>query len=161
MKETLEVVLIRMEELKEDSKEFVLDSFRSTLDKLTVNDEALEALVTAMKEEIAKLKGELTICKAALGSGMLASGPKQRHVDVSKPENFKGARSAREVNNFLWELEQYFRAMSINDDDTKVNTASIYFSDVALLWWRRKSTNEKRGGTTIRTWEEFQIVLKK
>ncbi|KAK8346069.1 hypothetical protein V6Z12_A07G190200 [Gossypium hirsutum] len=143
MKETLEVVLTRMDELREDRKEFVLDSLRSTSDKLTGRDEALEALLTAMKEEIAELKGELRICKAALGSGMLASGPKQRHVDVPKPEKFKGIRSARE------------------DDATKVNTASIYFSDVALLWWRRRSTDEKRGGTTIGTWEEFQRELKK
>ncbi|KAK8292831.1 hypothetical protein V6Z11_D06G146200 [Gossypium hirsutum] len=150
-----------MEELREDSKEFVLDTLRSTSDKLTVRDEALDALVTAMKEEITKLKGELTICKATLGSEMLASGPKQRHVDVPKPKKFKGARSAIEVDNFLWELEQYFRAMGINDDATKVNTASIYFTDVALLWWRRKSMDEKRGGTTIGTWEKFQGELKK
>ena len=108
MKETLEVVLTRMDELREDSKEFVLDSLRSTSDKLTGRDEALEALLTAMKEEIAEFKGGLRICKAALGSGMLASGPKQRHVDVSKSEKLNGARSAREVDNFLWELEQYF-----------------------------------------------------
>ncbi|XP_040957468.1 uncharacterized protein [Gossypium hirsutum] len=161
MRETLEVVLTRMEELREDSKVFVLDTLRSTSDKLTVRDEALEALVTAMKEEIAELKGELTICKVALGNGMLTSGPKQRHVDVPKPEKFKGARSAREVDNFLWELEQYFRAMGIEDDATKVNTASIYFTDVALLWWRRRSTDERRGGTAIGTWEEFQGELKK
>ncbi|MBA0671583.1 hypothetical protein Goklo_024438, partial [Gossypium klotzschianum] len=33
--------------------------------------------------------------------------------------------------------------------------------DVALLWWRRKSTDEKRGRNTIGTWEEFQRELKK
>ncbi|MBA0819834.1 hypothetical protein Gohar_019622, partial [Gossypium harknessii] len=31
----------------------------------------------------------------------------------------------------------------------KVNTASIYFTDVALLWWRRKSTDEKHGITEL------------
>ncbi|KAK5839737.1 hypothetical protein PVK06_008570 [Gossypium arboreum] len=70
MKDTLKVVLIRMEKLREDSKEFVLDTLRSTSEKLMVRDEDLKALVTAMKEEIAKLKGELTICKAALESQM-------------------------------------------------------------------------------------------
>ncbi|XP_040948667.1 uncharacterized protein [Gossypium hirsutum] len=161
MRETLEVVLTRMEELRVDSKVFVLDTLRSTSDKLMVRDEALEALVTAMKEEIAELKGELAICKVALGNGMLTSGPKQLHVDVPKPEKFNGARSAREVDNFLWELEQYFRAMGIEDDATKVNTALIYFTDVALLWWRRRSMDERRGGTGIGTWEEFQGELKK
>ncbi|MBA0575837.1 hypothetical protein Golob_023993, partial [Gossypium lobatum] len=47
------------------------------------------------------------------------------------------------------------------DDAIKVNTTSIYFADVALLWWCRRSTDEKPGGNTIRTWEEFQRELKK
>ncbi|KAG8474091.1 hypothetical protein CXB51_033770 [Gossypium anomalum] len=118
MKETLEVVLIRMEELREDSKEFVLDSLISTLDKLTVRDKALEALVTTMKKEIAELKGSSLYLRLPW-KVMLASGPKQCHVDVLKPEKFKGARSVREVDNFLWELEQYFKAMGIEDNATK------------------------------------------
>ncbi|KAH1031909.1 hypothetical protein J1N35_044083 [Gossypium stocksii] len=55
--------------------------------------------------------------------------PKQQAMDVPKPEKFKGA--------------------------IKANTASIYFTDVALLWWCRRSMDEKHGGNTIRTWEEF------
>ncbi|KAK5836663.1 hypothetical protein PVK06_012460 [Gossypium arboreum] len=94
MKVTLELVMSGMKDLRGDNKGFV--------------DDTLEAFVTAMKEEIADLKGELTIYKAALGNGMMASGPKQHHVDVSKLEKFKGAKSAREVDSFLWELEQYF-----------------------------------------------------
>ncbi|KAH1106718.1 hypothetical protein J1N35_010486 [Gossypium stocksii] len=74
-------------------------------------------------------------------------------MDVPKPEKFKRARSVREVDNFLWELD--FRVMDIEDDVTKKNTASIYFTDVALLWWWRRSMDEKRGGTSIEKWEEF------
>ncbi|MBA0670091.1 hypothetical protein Goklo_007356, partial [Gossypium klotzschianum] len=49
-------------------------------------------------------------------------------MGVPKPEKFKGARSTRDVDNFLWEME---------------------------------STDEKRGGNAIETWEEFQRELKK
>ncbi|MBA0709958.1 hypothetical protein Golax_024967 [Gossypium laxum] len=34
--------------------------------------------------------------------------------------------------------------MDIEDNATKVNTAVVYFSDVALIWWCCRSTNEKR-----------------
>ncbi|MBA0801373.1 hypothetical protein Gohar_011743, partial [Gossypium harknessii] len=34
--------------------------------------------------------------------------------------------------------------IGIEDDAIKVNTASIYFTDVAFLWWHHRSTNEKR-----------------
>ncbi|MBA0671120.1 hypothetical protein Goklo_029228, partial [Gossypium klotzschianum] len=56
-------------------------------------------------------------------------------MDVPKPKAFKGERFASEVDNFLWAKEQYFHAMNIGDDVTKVNTIAMYFTDVALLWW--------------------------
>ncbi|KAH1063817.1 hypothetical protein J1N35_028804 [Gossypium stocksii] len=122
---------------------------------------ALEDMMMAMKKEIEELKRELTIYKVALSNGMLSSRPKQHAMDVPKPEKFKGTRSMVVVDNFLWEMEQYFRAMGIEDDAIKVNTASIYFTNVVLLWWGRRSMDETRRGNTIRTWEEFQRELKK
>lgn len=59
----------------------------------------------------------------------MSSRPKQQAMNVPKPEKFKDARSTRDVDNFLWEI-----VMSIEDDIIKVNTASIYFTDMALLW---------------------------
>ncbi|KAG8498201.1 hypothetical protein CXB51_006628 [Gossypium anomalum] len=175
MKETLELVEGRtdgFDSMEEQLRDFVLDSLganaeklndlvNSTTEKLAERDEYLEEMVLAMKKEMEELKGELMIYKVALSNGMLSSKPKQQAMDVPKPEKFKGARSARDVDNFLWEMEQYFRAMGIEDDAIKVNTASIYFTDVALLWWRRRSTDEKRGGNAIGTWEEFQRELRK
>ncbi|MFQ6621896.1 hypothetical protein Gotur_002561 [Gossypium turneri] len=117
-------------------------------------------MVTALKEEISGLKGEVKIFKAAIGNGMFASKSKPQVMDVPKPKAFKGARFAIEVNNFLWAMEQYFRAMNIEDDVTKVNTVAMYFTDVALLWWRCRSSVVRRGGTEIGTWKEFQSEFK-
>lgn len=33
-------------------------------------------------------------------------------------------------------MEQYFHVMGIKDDVTKVNTITVYFIEVVLLWWR-------------------------
>ncbi|KAH1031884.1 hypothetical protein J1N35_044058 [Gossypium stocksii] len=78
------------------------DERDSIADKLTVRDDALNATLTALKEQIEELKGELTIYKVVLSHGMLAFGPKQYKMDVPKLEKFKGERSAKEVDNFLW-----------------------------------------------------------
>ncbi|MBA0609390.1 hypothetical protein Godav_021448, partial [Gossypium davidsonii] len=72
-----------------------------TTKKLVERDENLEDMLLSMKKEIEKLKGELTIYKAALSNKMLSSRPKQQVMNVSKPEKFKGAGSARDVDNFL------------------------------------------------------------
>ncbi|KAH1106717.1 hypothetical protein J1N35_010485 [Gossypium stocksii] len=74
MKETLEIVMGRIEDLssiRKDFKDFVWETLRSTSDKLTVRDNALKAMVTTMKEEIVELKRELIIYKVVLGSKVL------------------------------------------------------------------------------------------
>ncbi|KAK5771607.1 hypothetical protein PVK06_047832 [Gossypium arboreum] len=167
IKKTLELVegcTDGFDSMDEQLRHFVLDSLganaenlnelvSSTKEKLAERDENLEEMVLAMKKEIEELKRELMIYKATLSNGMLSSKLKQQAIDVPKLEKFKGARSARDVDNFLWEMEQYFRAMGIKNDTIKVNTASIYFTNVALLWWCHRSTDEKRGGNAIGTWE--------
>ncbi|MBA0648356.1 hypothetical protein Goklo_016099, partial [Gossypium klotzschianum] len=121
--------------MQEYLKEFVWDTIGSSENKLAEKDDALEAMVTALKEEINELKGELKIFKAAIGNGMLASKSKPQAMDVPKPKVFKGARSVSEVDNFLWAIEQYFCEINIEDDGTKVNTVTMYFIDISLLWW--------------------------
>ncbi|MFQ6658883.1 hypothetical protein Gotur_027975 [Gossypium turneri] len=140
-----------LQSMKEQLREYVWDTIDSLENKLVGKDDALEAMVIASKEEINELKGELKIFKTAVGNEMLASKPKQQAMDVPKPKAFKGVRSASEVDNFLWAIEQYFRAMNIEDDATNVNTINMYFTDVALLWWRRRSTDVRRGGIEIKT----------
>ncbi|MFQ6637494.1 hypothetical protein Gotur_012638, partial [Gossypium turneri] len=55
-------------------------------------------------------------------------------------------------------MEHYFHAKGIVDDADKVNTASMFLTDIALLWWRGKTTDKKQG--EIGTWQEFQCELK-
>ncbi|KAK8335242.1 hypothetical protein V6Z12_A09G040700, partial [Gossypium hirsutum] len=136
-----------LQSMQEQLKEYVLHN----IEKMTSRDDAVETMMTSLKEEIVELKGELTSYKAALGNGGLAAFTPKPSVDVPKPKEFKGTRSAREVDNFLWRVEQYFRAKGIADDATKVITAAMYLTDIALLWWRRRSTDVRRGGTEIRT----------
>ncbi|MBA0600181.1 hypothetical protein Gorai_006379 [Gossypium raimondii] len=40
-------------------------------------------------------------------------------MDVPKPKKYKRARSTRDMENFLWGMELYFRAMDIEDKVTK------------------------------------------
>ncbi|MFQ6631736.1 hypothetical protein Gotur_009624 [Gossypium turneri] len=67
-----------------------------TAKKVAERDDTLEDIVLDMKKEIEKLKGELTIYKAALSNGMLSLRPKQQAMNVSKQEKFKGGRSTDE-----------------------------------------------------------------
>ena len=118
---------------REELREKMQGVLNESMDALTQKDESLEAMMVAMKEEMEELKRELTTCKVDIGGGVLAMTPGPR-MDVPKPKEFKGARSAKEVDNFLWGMERYFRASNITVDATKVSTASMYLVDIVLLW---------------------------
>ncbi|KAE8734320.1 hypothetical protein F3Y22_tig00000773pilonHSYRG00160 [Hibiscus syriacus] len=124
-----------------------------------LKSEGSDSEVATLKREVELLKTELLVCKAAFGSGVATVAPKALG-DIPKPEKFKGSRSAQDVENFLWGLDQYFAAMSITEDAKKVNIASVYLSEVALMWWRRRCNDVKRGTAPIATWGEFQAEFK-
>ncbi|MFQ6662101.1 hypothetical protein Gotur_030021 [Gossypium turneri] len=55
-------------------------------------------------------------------------------------------------------MENYFRTKGIVDDAVKVNTASMFLTDIALLWWQGRTTDKRQ--CKIGTWQEFQYELK-
>ncbi|MFQ6624823.1 hypothetical protein Gotur_003680 [Gossypium turneri] len=159
MRETLEVVEGRTDELdsmKEQLKDFMfepLDSnvekmqwvLNSTVGELAERNDALEAMVIALKEEtittmralntrIKELDGELVVCRAVVGKEVLGA-TLNHEIVVPKWEKFKGTMSTRKVNNFLWEMEQYFHAMGIKDDDVKARSK--------LRWFLQQGTTQE------------------
>ncbi|MFQ6643685.1 hypothetical protein Gotur_017712 [Gossypium turneri] len=114
------------------------------------------ATTRALSTRIEELEGELALCRAAVGKGV--SSAALSNEDVPKPKEFVGTRSACDVDNFLWRMEHYFRAKGIVDDVDKVNTASMFLIDIALLWWRGRTTDKRQ--SEIGTWQEFQCELK-
>ncbi|MBA0635792.1 hypothetical protein Godav_022107 [Gossypium davidsonii] len=107
IKERIDDVDDRLHEGLQSMQEQLKVYVSNNVEQLTGRDYAIEAMVAALKGEIAKLKGELTIYKAALGNGGLAVVAAKPNIDVPKPKKFKGTRSARDVDNFLWGIEQY------------------------------------------------------
>ncbi|MBA0665814.1 hypothetical protein Goklo_002289 [Gossypium klotzschianum] len=119
-----------IEDLREQSRDFVTmclisqrDSVQELLDfqrkKLIKRNDALEAMVKALKEEtmattmalsirIEELEGELALCQAAMGKGVANATLSYR--DILKPKEFVGTRFAFDVDYFLWRIENYFRA---------------------------------------------------
>ncbi|EOY14077.1 Uncharacterized protein TCM_033272 [Theobroma cacao] len=107
---------------------------------------------------ISELRSQLEECNALFGGGPLAMQPASK-VDIPKPKEFKGQWSAQDINNFLWGMEQYFRATNIVHDGKKINTALMYLTDLVCLWWRRKC-DERHGEPTISTCADFVHELK-
>ncbi|KAH1063816.1 hypothetical protein J1N35_028803 [Gossypium stocksii] len=159
-----------IDDLREQFRDFVtmcLTSQRDNVKKLTERNDVLETMMKALKEEtmvttmalstkIKELEGELALCQAVMGEGV--SSVALSYNDVLKPKEFVGTRSACDVDNFLWRMENYFCTEGIVDDAVKVNTASMFLTDIVLLWWRSRSIDKRQ--CEIGTWQEFQRELK-
>ncbi|KAK3026584.1 hypothetical protein RJ639_041604 [Escallonia herrerae] len=79
---------------------------------------------------------------------------------VPEPKNYGGARDAKELENFLFDIEQYFRAIRVDSEATKVSMAAMYLVGDAKLWWRKKYAEIEDGSCVINTWEILKRELK-
>ena len=132
------------------------EEFMRVLDMLT----SLESRVEVLTKHEEELRQEVTIYKMALSARVMATHEAPR-VEVPKPHSFSGNRDAKELDNYLWHMERYFEAIGLNNEATKVQTATLYLIDNATLWWRRKFSEMEKGTCIIDTWADFKREIKK
>ncbi|KAK2646358.1 hypothetical protein Ddye_021553 [Dipteronia dyeriana] len=65
------------------------------------------------------------------GNGASSSTSTWGVIQISKPSTFNGNRNAMEVENFLFDLEQYFEANGVRDDATRITNAPIFLQESA------------------------------
>ncbi|KAA0054055.1 senescence-specific cysteine protease sag39 [Cucumis melo var. makuwa] len=73
---------------------------------------------------------------------MANQAPAEGAIPVSRvknpePKPFCGARDAKALQNYIFDLEQYFRATNTVTEEAKVTLATMYLSEDAKLWWSR------------------------
>lgn len=57
-------------------------------------------------------------------------------------------------------MKCYLKALHLEDEEDKFQTAFIYFTDDAMLWWRRRSAEAEKGQCELKIWEHFVRQLK-
>ncbi|KAK3019295.1 hypothetical protein RJ639_004615 [Escallonia herrerae] len=120
---------------------------------------SLQEQLDVVKVGMEEIRQDAAMCKRAIAGGAVVT-PSPR-VDTPKPKEFGGKRDAKELDNYIWHMEQYFEGASITDEKTKVRTATLYLTDTATLWWHRKHCDIEKGLYTIDTWEVFKREIKK
>ena len=120
----------------------------------------MEALAARMDARDQEIRQELAIYKSAVSARVMATHEAPR-VEVPKPHMFSGKRDAKELDNFLWHMKRNFEAITLTDEATMVRTATLYLTDNATLWWRRRFVDIERGTCTIDTWDAFKREIKR
>ncbi|XP_068657943.1 uncharacterized protein [Aristolochia californica] len=119
----------------------------------------MERLRKYVKDLTGELRARLSLCELALANG--GPGHTQAKIKVPEPKSFSGKRDAKVIDIFLWQVEQYFHASKLTDEQDKVSTAAMFLSDDIVLWWRRRMGDEQEGEDPIHTWQDFKRELRR
>ena len=103
-----------------------------------------------LKLELRKALDELHLVKSIVAQGGVGGVANLQSllpssVDVPKPKTFDGSRSAKEIDNFLWSVEQHFNVVGVRDEQQKIDTAACYLVDTAMVWWRHRCGEISKG----------------
>ena len=93
----------------------------------------LTTILEGFKGKIESLEGEIVVLKRVVVQGAFAaSEPAPPKVRVPEPKPFSGVRNAKDLENFLWDMEQYFNVACILANE-QVMITSMYLSGNAKL----------------------------
>ena len=70
-------------------------------------------------------------------------------IKIPEPKPFCGARDAKALKNFIFDIEQYFKATSTNMEEANVTLATMHLSEDAKLWWRSRYVDIQERPCTI------------
>lgn len=113
-------------------------------------------LSDGMKDKVSNIESDLLVVKRAF-LGRSDGHDNRVNMKVPEPKAFGGARNAKELENFLWDMEQYFPAARVPEGE-RVTITAMYLTGDAKLWWRTRSEDEVR--PKIETWESLKKELK-
>ncbi|XP_044510183.1 uncharacterized protein LOC123228802 [Mangifera indica] len=120
------------------------------------------SLTDRMEERVATLEEDLKIAKKAIAlapsGGEMVAG--QSKLKVPEPKPFGGSRNAKELENFLWDMDQYFKAARVAEGE-QVTITAMYLAGDAKLWWRTRMEDDASAGRPkIESWEVLKRELK-
>lgn len=140
-----------------------MQAYRGTVD-VQLTDllgfrDTVGTLVEGLKKENEDLKAEVTILRLAVAN-MPRGGEEHAKIKVPEPKSFDGVRGAKELENFLWDLEHYFATAHVHTND-KLTIAVRYFRGDAILWWRTKNADDESANRPkVDTWEKLKDALR-
>lgn len=114
------------------------------------------AISDSWKDKFQEVVDELSLLKKAI-CGHTNSETTPSKIKVPDPKAFGGNRSAKELENFLWDMEQYFKAAHVREEE-KVTITSMYLTGDAKLWWRTRVGDDAR--PEISTWDTLKKEMK-
>ncbi|KAL0349663.1 UNVERIFIED_CONTAM: hypothetical protein Sradi_4115500 [Sesamum radiatum] len=94
--------------------------------------------IADVRREMEQMSIQIGLLQRAVSNVPAVAHDAGARLRIPEPKAYGGARDAKEVENFLFDMEQYFLAANVEDEARKVSTAIMYLIGDAKLWWRTK-----------------------
>ncbi|XP_069144447.1 uncharacterized protein [Solanum lycopersicum] len=111
--------------------------------------------IIELRVDAEKVQGEIGGYRQNAVATLSSTRVESTKVKIQDPKAFSGARSAKELENFIWDMEQYFTAAKVPNAD-KLNITTMYLSGDAKLSWRtRNAEHVSADHPRIDTWDKI------
>jgi hypothetical protein len=74
---------------------------------------------------------------------------------------FNGDDNLEKIDNCIRQVEVYCRVQHIDEEEVKVQLASLRLEDIALVWWESKLQGKSNCGNLPSSWSEFKSMIRK
>ncbi|KAA0067610.1 uncharacterized protein E6C27_scaffold485G00780 [Cucumis melo var. makuwa] len=92
------------------------------------------ATIEKIEAEMAKMKMQVNLTMRAAGNQTLNPVCSvSSKLKIPEPKAFNGNRDVKELEIFIFDMQQYFKASGTDSEETKVTLASMHLSDDAKL----------------------------
>jgi len=148
--------LMRSDEESEERS--IIDRLKEVMESAERAKSLYISLAEKSSERLAVAEETIAILKRALTNSHI--GVSTSKLKVPELKCFDGARSAKELENFLWDMEQYFSVGKISVAE-QVDLTVMYLTGDAKLWWRTRTKDDLSAGRPmIETWDRLKQELK-
>ncbi|KAL0416078.1 UNVERIFIED_CONTAM: hypothetical protein Slati_3439700 [Sesamum latifolium] len=89
--------------------------------------------IADMQRDMEQMSIQIGLLQRAVSNTPVVAHDVGGRLRIPEPKAYSGARDAKEVENFLFDMEQYFLAANVEDEARKVSTATMYLTGDAKL----------------------------
>ncbi|KAL0313032.1 UNVERIFIED_CONTAM: hypothetical protein Sradi_5702500 [Sesamum radiatum] len=116
--------------------------------------------IADMRREMEQMSIQIGLLQRAVSNAPVVAHDVGARLRIPEPKAYDGARDAKEVENFLFDMEQYFLAANVVDEARKVSTATMYLTGDAKLWWRTKYAEIQANQVRLDTWDLLREAIR-
>ena len=98
----------------------------------------VKAALEVVRVEMANISVRVNVVRAVENQTPTWRTTRPNKVKLTEPKPFSVAHDAKALKNYIFDLEQYFKATDTETEEEKITAATMHLVEDAKLWWRSK-----------------------